>query len=134
MLRQRSPRVAAGLLRRLEDEDVQGIQCFEDLAAARAAIVAEGFDACPTWREIWDGARPKPPVDAEPGEWRHGWQFHASSAREKWHRQHQVRPMLDAAGAVLLDSQSGRCSGRHLTLIPTNPESTFTAERFRALL
>ena len=34
----------------------------------------------------------------------------------------------------MLDSQGGRCGGRHLALIPSTPESTFTPERFRALL
>ena len=41
-----------------------------------------GFLGRPTWAELKDGLRPPQPVSSEPGEWQHGWQYHASSSLE----------------------------------------------------
>ena len=41
---------------------------------------------------------------------------------------------MSATGRALLRSQSGRCSGRHLALVPVSHESTYSNERFRTLL
>ncbi|CAK0891747.1 unnamed protein product [Prorocentrum cordatum] len=99
----------------------------------RAAAARDGFATCPTWQEVWDGARPEQ-TEPKPGEWKHGWQYHASAARERRYREEVVLPSLTDDQQWMLDSQGGRCGGRHLALIPSTPESTFTPERFRALL
>ena len=121
-------------MQRLHTRQVAGMPCLEELVAARDTLFQDGYSACPSWQELWEGARPQPPDHTEPGEWRHGWQFHASIARETRFRAQTVLPSMSYADQAWLESRSGRCSGRHLTMIPTSPESTYTPERFRALL
>eukprot|EP00973_Karenia_brevis_P090175 12401294-Karenia_brevis.AAC.1 len=69
----------------------------------------------------------------EPGEWRHGWQYYACAQLEKHFRESVVLAGMDETRSALLRSQSGCCSGRHLTLVPRSAESTYTPERFRVL-
>ena len=116
MLRQRNPVAASHLLRRLVQNDVDDIPCLRELQECRLQVVAAGFDSCPSWEALWDGARPEQPNEPEPGEWRHGWQYHACSRTEKTYREHVVMPALDNTTKALLRLQSGRCSGRHLAL------------------
>ena len=56
--------------------------CTVELAAARPTLESEGCAVMPSWREAADGARAAYADDVDAGEWRRGWQFHASSARE----------------------------------------------------
>ena len=41
----------------------------------------------PEWFPLGEGVRPPTPSSAEPGEWQHSWQFHASSSLEYHHRE-----------------------------------------------
>ena len=107
--------------------------CLNEAIACRDTLMSEGYSHCPTWDAILAGTRPHQPEAPDPGEFRHGWQFYASSYRES-HFRESIRLSFDAASWTLLESQSGCCSGRHLALIPISPESTFTSERFRTLL
>ncbi|CAK0830299.1 unnamed protein product, partial [Prorocentrum cordatum] len=133
MLRQRNPTAATELTATLLAGTGAAASCLQEAERARAAAARDGFATCPTWQEVWDGARPEQ-TEPEPGEWKHGWQYHASAARERRYREEVVLPSLTDDQQWMLDSQGGRCGGRHLALIPSTPESTFTPERFRALL
>ncbi|CAK0856979.1 unnamed protein product [Prorocentrum cordatum] len=132
MLRQRNPTAATELTATLAGTGATA-SCLQEAERARAAAARDGFATCPTWQEVWGGARPEQ-TEPEPGEWKHGWQYHASAARDRRYREEVVLPSLTDDQQWMLDSQGGRCSGRHLALIPSTPESTFTPERFRALL
>ena len=51
----------------------------------REGFEQAGVGARPSWRQLFEGARPPAQEDrreTEPGEWIHGWQFYASSTRE----------------------------------------------------
>ncbi|CAK0827030.1 unnamed protein product, partial [Prorocentrum cordatum] len=133
MLRQRNPTAATELTAALRAGTGAAASCLQEAERARAAAARDGFATCPTWPEVWDGARPEQ-TEPEPGEWKHGWPYHASAARERRYREEVVLPSLTDDQQWMLDSQGGRCGGRHLALIPSTPESTFTPERFRALL
>ncbi|CAK0881012.1 unnamed protein product, partial [Prorocentrum cordatum] len=96
-----------------------------------AAAARDGFATRPTWQGVWGGARPEQ-TEAEPGEWKRGWQYRASAARERRYREEVVLTALTDDQQWMLDSQGGRCGGRPLTLIPSTPGSTCAPERFRA--
>ncbi len=69
-------------------------------------------------RSLCQGAWPPIPTDAETGEWKHGWQYHATNARELDVLSTAVLLEGDPAGRVLLLlSQSGLSAGRWLTAI-----------------
>ena len=93
MLRQRNPQAAGQLTALLRaDAGPQGApSCLQEAHHAREALCADGFAACPSWQELWDGVRPAQ-ASPEPGEWRHDWQYHASAARERRHRDDAVCP------------------------------------------
>ena len=133
MLRERSPHAAMQIMARLTQGDAQA-GCLAELQNCRMTLLAYGFRDCPSWQSLWDGARPSAVLESEPGEYRHGWQYWAASNRERHFREHTLLPYLDPTRQALLESQSGRLAGRHLQLLPVSPETTYTCERFRALL
>ena len=49
-----------------------------------------GFVGRPSWAELRGGRRALASLDNEPGEWHHGWQYHASSASEHHFRESMV--------------------------------------------
>ena len=73
-------------------------------------------------------------VDPEVGEWTHGWQFHASVARDTLFATSVHLPLLSTDHRALRASQRGPCTSRHFSCLPTCPETTFSAEEFRTLL
>ncbi len=73
-------------------------------------------------------------VGSEPGEWPHGWQYHASFARETYFRRTVVEPGLSDQCRALLRSQSGPFAGRALTALPTHKETTLRPELLQLLL
>ena len=90
VLRARSPTSSNGILDALARGRTEGAACLREATACRQTLVDEGFDDCPTWRQLWDGMRPDQleatraaTNEAEPGEWRHGWQFIAASQKRK---------------------------------------------------
>ena len=54
--------------------------------AARALLQTEGREACPHWHEVAGGPAAPPNNEAGLGDWRHGWQFHASRTRKLYFR------------------------------------------------
>ena len=85
MLQQRCPEMA----RKLEQELGKGFagtaKGLVAATAAKATLTAEGYD-CPTWEQVLRGERPSKAENPELGEYCHGWQCHASSRRETYHR------------------------------------------------
>ena len=64
-----------------------------ELAAARHELSLQGFQCVPSWQDLRDGARPDTVgLAPEPGEWAHGWQFHAASISETYFRRRVVFP------------------------------------------
>ena len=62
----------------------------------------------PAWTFLRDGLRPPPPFSGEPGEWQHGWQYHASSPIEHHHKETVKFAESDAAGSRAFPRRS-RC-------------------------
>ena len=84
-----------------------------------------GNPSSPT-REPWrrpsgSGLRPPRAIDAEPGEWAQGWQYHSSLVRNNFLRETVVQPRLDPASLAVFRSQSGPRAGAWLTALPTEP-------------
>ena len=59
--------------------------------------------------------------DADPGEFRRGWQHHISSFSESFFREKEVLPTLSVAGRAALRSQAGPGAARWLAARPTCP-------------
>ena len=134
MMAARCPTLAEKLLLELEKEDSR-VASTQAATEAKQRLLAEGYHDCPSWREVYHGKRPPEPKErAEPGEFRHGWQYHAASRRETHYREARVMPSRDRASQALVRSQAGRCAGEHLTLLPLNEELRWTNTKLRALL
>jgi len=106
---------------------------------AAALLDAERDISRPTWsRPSWSavaaGERPPEPTEAEPGEWKHGWQYYASSTRETYHQKHRVLPPRFRNARALILSQSGPKSGRALTALPTSEETQLKPLRLNVIL
>ena len=61
---------------------------------AREGFVIEKL----SWDDLRNGIRPEKPVSRDPGEWAHGWQYHASPTRE-----HHFRGSAVLTPALLSD-------------------------------
>ena len=133
-LQQRFPEKAAEYVTVL-DTGLEDRQCFTEVLAAAQLLHREGFQP-PTYRDLADGAKPPnpDPSKVDPGEWRHGWQYFASSAREEHHRRLQVLPRLTRPEQALLRSQAGRNCARALTAVPSDLSLQRTPERFQVTL
>ncbi len=132
MIQARNPNVAARILERLEGGTTPADGCLHELASCAQLLREEGFDSIPSWEALRSGIRPPPlpqtqdPVDRTPG-----WQFFASSTREKTERTNLLLSMCRSARA-LLRSQSGPGASAALEAAPTSKECTLTPERFQA--
>ncbi|CAK0891746.1 unnamed protein product, partial [Prorocentrum cordatum] len=110
-----------------------------NLAAAAAAaqlLETEGFRR-PSWTDLLQGLRPEAPPRseaAEPGEWQHGWQFHACSARNTHYRDNVFMPSLTRANQAMLRSGSGPRAAYWLHALPTTEGREFKPARFLAAL
>ncbi|CAK0910881.1 unnamed protein product [Prorocentrum cordatum] len=136
MLHQRRP-VEAAAIRDLLDGTRPGRR--GNLAAAAAAaqlLETEGFRR-PSWTDLLQGLRPEAPPRseaAEPGEWQHGWQFHACSARNTHYRDNVFMPSLTRANQAMLRSGSGPRAAYWLHTLPTTEGHVFKPARFLAAL
>ena len=117
--------------------DQEGSPLLQQVASCADVLSAEGFTFLPFWDDILGGARP-PPFDPqeppEPGEWRHGWQFYAASARDNFFRTRTLFPGVSRSCQALLRSQSGPNSGVVFSTPPTSPLSSMDPAPFRVLL
>ena len=78
MVRARNPDLARSMLERLEGS-AEATECVTAAVEAQRRVKAAGYDQCPEWRAVWDGQRPEQTTEAEPGEWKHGWQYFAAT-------------------------------------------------------
>ena len=142
VIRQRRPNEAAVLLADLESTEGARAQCLREVQAAADLLDREGFEqagvgARPSWRQLFEGARPPAQEDrreTEPGEWIHGWQFYASSTRETFYREHHLMPAMSRAARATLRSQSGPQAAAWLTAVPTSPATTLSPVLFQICL
>jgi len=123
MMATRCLELAQTILRELDKALAGSAECVRAVTAAKLTLVIEGCDDCPHWREVYSGTRPPELTEqAEHGEVRHGWQYHAASRRETYYRDSVVLPSCDRPSKALLRSQAGRCAGDHWTLVPVSEE------------
>ena len=133
MIAQRLPTVAAQVLANLAD-DQEAVGCLAELEEATHRLDHEGFVSRPGWTDLRDGARPPQVQSSEPGEWQHGWQYHASSSSEHHYRESVVLAQSSAADQAHLRSHSGPGASSVLLGCPSGCEFQIQAETFRVLI
>lgn len=138
MIHRRHPAIAAYIQQSLDlPADTEALaDCLQEARAARLVLLREGFSSSwPTGAQVVAGARPRQPEAAEPGEWAHGWQFWAASARDAHAREELFASQSgDPAFCALVRSQSGRGGGRVFTVLPTSPATALSSAELRMLL
>ena len=132
MISERLPAVATSIVTALENQDARG--CLGELSESARRLDREGFVSRPDWRALSRGARPPVVSNAEPGEWQHGWQYHASSCSEHQFRETMVLSTACPSDQAHLRSHSGPGSSSFLLGAPTKPEFELLPEQFRTLV
>ena len=130
MIADRLRQVAAHVVGAVTNEEVP-TGCLGEQKDAAAQLDRAGFVLRPNWATLRDGARPPVVSSAEPGEWQHGWQYHASSASEHHFRETMVLSLACPADQAHLRSHSGPGSSSILLGAPTNFEFRLIPEHFR---
>ena len=133
MIRTRNPGLANGMLAQLEGA-AEATPCVKAALEAKRLVEAAGYRQCPDWRAVWNGKRPEQTTEAEPGEWKHGWQYFAATHFEKQFRDGAVMTRRASSSNALLRSQSGRGSGAHLTTLPVDEARTLKPHHLRLIL
>ena len=133
MIRERTPEVAADVVRQLE-EPGPGNGCVGELKQAASLLDRAGFWWRPSWQALHEGKRPPDFRARDPGEWPHGWQYWASSILDCRFRKMSMLSGRSATCQAHLRSHSGHNSGMALSHAPTTPEYTIPAHLFRVLL
>ena len=77
---------------------------------------------------ICDGAKPPEPLEREPGEFSHGWQYHEAVALDIPFVSAALVSGLPPARAAIRLSSKGPCGGRRLTSLPLSKDTTFISE------
>ena len=96
MIHQRLPDVADRVVQNLSDREDPG-GCLGELRGVAIQLDRQGFAGRPEWHSLKMGVRPQGIFQAEPGEWPHGWQYHASSSSEHTFRKNVVLDQSCAA-------------------------------------
>ena len=117
MIAARCPAAASQLEEELSKGVASESTSIVAASVALAKLQVEGYDA-PNWRDLLRGQRPPPVERPEPGDFRHGWQYYASKAREEYHLKKHVVPASERPEQALLKSQAGRNCARALTAVP----------------
>ena len=134
MIAERNPGVADMVVRTMEGEqEIPEGGCMAELEAACSQLDREGFRWRPSWSELRHGKRPPEPT-GEPGEWKHGWQYWASSVSDAYFRKTTMLLARSAASRAHLRSHSGHNAGAALAYAPTSPEYVIAPPLFRVLL
>ena len=111
--------------------------CLGELQNAHKFLVDIGFQYIPSWTDLVNGVRP-PLVKnfgiTEPGEWQHGWQYHASSQSDFHVRRTLVLPRCGAAACAHVRAHSGPNAGCALSASPMTKDVTIPPLLFRTLL
>ena len=132
MMRARNPDLAAEYFAQLKGE-VPPTECLRAVTEAQVTLDNAGF-VMPAWDSVWNGARPEPVTESEPGEWRHGWQYFAAAQLEKTYRASAVMSDGSLAAKALLRSQSGPGAGAHLSALPVDEARTLQPHHLRLIL
>ena len=133
MLSARLPTLTDQIIEHLENEGV-GCHCLQELTESTLRLDRSGFLNRPEWLPLREGVRPPTPSSAEPGEWQHGWQFHASSSLEYHHRETVIFAQSCAADQAHLRSHSGPGASEVLHGAPTSTEFKVEPQLLRTLL
>ena len=133
VLGERAPALAEACVRQLEGRDAE-TTCLRSAAVARNLLQAEGWQECPSWRAIADGARPPVATDRSLGDWPHGWQHSASRTRNLHFRERTLLPDMSPRACALLRSQAGPHAGAWLTAIPADPATTLSPQAMQLAL
>ena len=111
--------------------------CVQEAAAAATLLDEEGWERRPSWQELKNGKQ-LPWSDGneqwEPGEWRHGWQYHSSSTRETHYRTRLLLPRLARTDRALLRSAFGPGAGQWLATLPVSLQTRMRPELFQTAL
>ena len=132
MLQERVPDATEVLARELARMPVEG--CLGELHTACGILDRQCVVNRPSWEELLAGARPTPPLVAEPREWQHGWQYYTSSASDHHFRETVVLAQSHASDQAHLRSHSGPGAGAVLHDAPTGPEFQVQPILFRTLI
>ena len=133
---QRNPGALERIFADLTSEETTA-HCLRKLKEARKVLVSEGFHNIPSWAELLDGVRPSDNnwhCVREPGEWQHGWQFHASSHCETFFRRTVVLPACSLSARAHIRAHSGPTAGCAIGTAPTSADITLELFLFRTLL
>ena len=127
-----APAVHALFLREVSGEPAA--LCIRELLGAKQTLEDEGCSRMPSWEEAAQGAKAPYPEDLDAGEWRRGWQYHASSARELHFSERVVLPASSRSRRAMLLSGSGRGAGRWRSALPTSPGTSLKPLRMQVAL
>lgn len=127
VLASKAPRLSALFQQQAELEAVPA--GLVELQAAKRNLDDGGAVDLPSWVDAVQGARAPYPEDVDAGEWKRGWQYHASSARENHFSQRVVAVKTFSPGSS--SSQTGRGAGRFLTAVPREAATTLRPLRFQ---
>ena len=125
---QRFPVVASQVLAHLTDNRAIGRVAGGDRQADH-----EGFVSRPEWTALRDGSRHPQADTSEPGEWQHGWQYHASSSSERNFQKSVVIAQSSAGDQAHLMWPCGTSASAVLLGCPTKCEFPTRPETFRLL-
>ena len=130
----RHPDIANWLCDELEFETESTSASIRAANEAKTKLGEQGMLMIPSWTEARLGVQPPIPHNPEPGEFTHGWQYHAVAALNTSFVSIVLVPQLSQTDAAIRLLSSGRCAGRHFTAIPISKETSISSERFRVLL
>ena len=134
MLQKRLPEVTTHIMGQLAVE-AGGQGCVGGLCTASRWLDQSGFVARLDWTQLQDGVRPPQLVSSEPGEYQHGWQYHASSPLEHHFRETVIFAQSDATDRAHLRSHAGPGASEVLHGAPTAMECKVQPHHlFRALV
>ena len=108
MISERNPAIAEHVEHAMTQE-VHHEGCLAELHNACGRLDREGFWWRPTWSELRHGKRPPESVSSEPGEWKHGWQFWASSVSDTHFRKNSVLSRCTASPLEVALKSQCRC-------------------------
>jgi len=136
MLHQRRPAEAQQLAQLLSGDQPGASGGVAAAEAAGRRLDAIGM-ARPSWAALLAGERPSRPNredEAEAGEWKHGWQFHACSRLNTHYRENVLLPSLQSQHQAMLRSGSGRQAGCWLQTLPVCPGTRMEPALFQVAL
>jgi hypothetical protein len=81
IIQAKAPTIAAAILEDLDGEANPTSHSMQEARDARVLLESEQGTSLPAWATLAAGVRPPQNIDADPGEWRRGWQTSVSDVR-----------------------------------------------------